>query len=69
MELSFDGCVYRADIGAGSAINAFFSIDDIDAITFGNCFYRALGLACATADAGILNYICHNIYLLGSIDL
>jgi hypothetical protein len=53
------GSVNRADIRTSAALDAFFGIDDILAVAFGNRFRRAFRRAGTAADAGIVNYIGH----------
>ena len=46
-------------LGAPTALNALFGIDDVTIITLGNCANGALCFARAAGDASVGNYICH----------
>ena len=57
------GGIHGAHIRTGAAVNAGISIDVVLGITLGNGRHRALGLACAAADASIRNLVGHRSYL------
>lgn len=56
--------VAGTDINAGTAINAFFLIDDHITVDFRDCAFRAFAFASAAVDAGIgINFMSHEFYL------
>ena len=50
----------RACTLASSTVNTGIRINNILAVTFSNCAYRALSFACSAAYAIISNNTCHN---------
>ena len=45
--------------GARSAVDASTCVDGID-VAFGNAVNGTFGFACATSDAAVRNFMCHN---------
>lgn len=56
---ALDDSCSRADISAGAAIDASICVDYID-IAFGDCSGRAFGLARATCNASVSNFVSHD---------
>ena len=50
--------VYRTDSSTGTAVNAFFRINNID-VTFSDGICRTLRLTSATSNTILVDYICH----------
>ena len=63
---SLDDAIVRANRDTGgivivtNAVNAKGGVDDVGIITRRNGMNRAFGFACATHDAVIINFMCHN---------
>ena len=57
--LSLRGSAYRAGASASAAANAGVSVDNVLAVTLGNCVYRTSLSASAASDAIVRNYVCH----------
>ncbi len=51
----------RTNACARTAVNASISIDYILTVAFANSTYRTFSCTCTTADAIIINSICHDI--------
>ena len=62
--LAFNRCVNRAGACAGSAVDALVSVDYILTVTLGDSLYRTFSSTCATANAGISNFVSHWYFLL-----
>ena len=58
-QLSLRGSAYRTCASASTAANAGVSVDNVLAVTLGNCVYRAALSASAASDAIVRNYVCH----------
>ena len=59
--LSLLRCVYRANTGTSSTVDASISIDDIDSVSLRDSLYRALSSTSSACDASISNLISHFI--------
>lgn len=59
-QLSLGRSANRAGACASAAANASVSVDNVLAVTLGNCVYRTSLSASAASDAIVRNYICHN---------
>lgn len=53
---------YRADISAGTAVDALLRIDHVD-VPFADGIHRALGLAGAASDALFSDLVSHFLHL------
>ncbi len=53
--------VRRANLCAASAVDAGVRIDVID-FTLADCLYRANRLTSTACDAGVSNYVCHDVF-------
>ena len=62
--LSLNRCANRAGTGAGTAIDAVVSVDNVLAVGFGDAAYGALVSASAAGDALIGNLISHGVTIL-----
>ena len=62
------GSADRAYIGTCAAFNAGIRIDDVGGIALGDCADGAFSLACAAADAFIINNVSHNKHLQVIVD-
>ena len=49
---------------ASAAVDASVSVDNVLAVTLGNCVYGAAISASAASDALVRNYVCHISILL-----
>ena len=49
----------RADTRTGTAVNAGISVDNVLAVSLGNCADRTFTFTGTASDAVIGNYICH----------
>ena len=58
------GCANRAVVCASAAFDALGSIDFVLSASIGDCVYGAVVCARTASDAGIVNYICHCLFLL-----
>jgi hypothetical protein len=60
VQLAFFDCTQRASASAGTAGNAFVSIDDVTVFTFGNDAQGASISASAALHAAVIDNICHD---------
>lgn len=56
--------VYRTYVSASAAIDARSFVDNVQAVASSDAANWALRLTSATRDARIINYVCHNKFLL-----
>jgi hypothetical protein len=61
-------CACRTDTSAGTAVDAGICIDLVLAVSLNNSAYRTLAGACAAANTCIIDYKCHDNYLLYFLD-
>ena len=64
MELTLADSACRTNASTCSAADASICIDLVFAISLGNSVYRTFACAGTAAYASIVNYICHDSYLL-----
>jgi len=70
MLLLLFGSSHRTCSRAGAAINAFFRVDYVFTVFFGNCTDRTSVGASAASDAFFgVNYIRHNILLFSTAEI
>jgi hypothetical protein len=62
--LSLYRCANRASAGAGAAIDALVSVDNVLAVLLGDAAYGALVSASAAGNALIGNLISHDVTIL-----
>jgi hypothetical protein len=62
-QLVFNDCFVGASAGASAATNAGVRVDDID-VAFRNSAHRAFVDTCAASNAGISDFVSHNVQFL-----
>ena len=60
-ESAFLDCFGGAVVSAGAAIDTQISVDDIDAVAFGNSLNGAVVYTGAAANASVSNFVSHDV--------
>jgi hypothetical protein len=69
LKLFSNGSANRANACTSAALETLFSVDYVLAVNFLDAINRALGSACATAEALVSNdLVSHDMYLRYKID-